>query len=256
MALLTDGSPNNTEALRVYEAAILSVANVEGIDLEAKLGLATEEVAEEVLDVLLDHAATTDPLGSARRGVGVSDVAVTPQLKRWHALHMLGIVYRDAFNNQLNDRYKTKWDEYRELARSARELTLRFGIGLVAAPIPVAVAPAFSTIAGTFPATTYYVRVSWLSATGQEGLPSSTTTFMTVDGSSLVVTALNPPQVATGWNVYIGLSDVALARQNASPIAIGQSFALPPTGLVGGAAPGNGQAPDSYVTGGRMMRRG
>ena len=59
-------------------------------------------------------------------------------MKRWHALHTLAVVYRDAFNNQLNDRYRNKWEEYRELARNAREQTFEFGIGLVATPIPQA----------------------------------------------------------------------------------------------------------------------
>ncbi len=50
-----------------------------------------------------------------RRAIGVSDVVVTRQMKRWHALHTLEIVYRDAFNNQLNDRYQAKFVEYQEL---------------------------------------------------------------------------------------------------------------------------------------------
>ncbi|MEQ1947928.1 MAG: hypothetical protein ABL995_12110 [Bryobacteraceae bacterium] len=256
MALLTDGSPNDTEALRVYETAILSVANVEGIDLDAKLALATEEVSQDVLDILLDHSSTNDPLGSARRSVGVSDVAVTAQLKRWHALHTLEIVYRDAYNNQLNDRYQSKWDEYRELARSARELTMRFGIGLVNAPIPVADRPTLGSVAGVLPGTTYYARVSWVTANGQEGLPSSATTFATPDGGALVVTAVNAPPNVTGWNVYIGLTDAGLMKQNIAPLTIGSSFTVPPGGVVTGAAPGNGQGADVYVTGGRLMRRG
>src|SRR5258706_3493962 len=141
MALLTDGSPNDTESLRLYETGILDVAVVEVIDLAAKLGLATEEIAEDVLDILLDHTRTVDPQSNIRRTIGVSDVVVTPQLKRWHALHTLEIVYRDAFNNQLNDRYKPKWVEYQELSRNAREHTTRFGIGLVLSPIPKAQTP-------------------------------------------------------------------------------------------------------------------
>ena len=56
--LLTDGNPNDTEDLRVYESAILGLANVETIDLGVKLDLATEEISEDVLDFLLDHAGT------------------------------------------------------------------------------------------------------------------------------------------------------------------------------------------------------
>jgi len=54
--LLTDGSPNTTEDLRAYESGILGLANSETIDLGVKLALATEEIAEDVLDFLLDHA--------------------------------------------------------------------------------------------------------------------------------------------------------------------------------------------------------
>src|SRR5580704_4818274 len=128
--LLTDGSPNNTEDLRVYESAILGVANVEMIDLGVKLELAADEIAEDVLDFLLDHSGAEPQVFSRwqlgtpaawRRRMGVSDVVVTRQMKRWHAVHTLEIVYRDAFNNQLNDRYQAKFLEYQELSRSARE---------------------------------------------------------------------------------------------------------------------------------------
>lgn len=256
MALLTDGNPNDTEALRVYETAILSVANVEMIDLDAKLGLATGEVADGVLDILLDHTRAYDPQSNIRRTVGVSDVAVTPQLKRWQAVHTLEIVYRDAFNNQLNDRYKPKWDEYRELSREAREQTERFGIGLVLSPVPRAVAPILSVVSGTIAATTYYVRVSWVSASAQEGSPSEVTAFETADGSLLAVQTMQPPVIATGWNVYIGFTDSTVTLQNGTPIPVAQAFTLPSSGLVSGRAPGDGQTPDVYVTGGRMLRRG
>src|SRR5579871_3788298 len=137
MALLTDGNPNDTEGLRAIESAILEVARVEGIDLNAKLCLATEEISQDVLDMLLGHSPVPFLIGGEqRRRLGVSDVVVSPQMKRWQALHTLAVVYRDAYNNQLNDRYLSKWDEYRELARGARERTYGYGIGLVAAPVP------------------------------------------------------------------------------------------------------------------------
>src|SRR6185436_9710358 len=113
--LLTDGNPNADENLRVYESAILEVAHAEMIDLAVKLDLATEEIAQEVLDFLLDHTGA-DPQAAGRRSIGAADVVVTRQVKRWHAVHTLEIVYRDAFNNQLNDRYRPKFLEYRELS--------------------------------------------------------------------------------------------------------------------------------------------
>jgi len=252
MALLTDGNPNDTEALRVYEAAILDVAKVESIDLDAKLGLATVEISQDVLDVLLGHARANGD----RRKIGVSDVVVSPQMKRWHALHTLAVVYRDAYNNQLNDRYKSKWEEYRELARGAKERTLEYGIGLVAGPVPRAGAPVLGAAAGALAGTIYYAQVSWVSATGQEGSASPATTFQTADNSSLTAASLNPPTIAAGWNVYLGLTVSTLMLQNSAPLAIGATFTLPGSGLVGGAVPSDGQAADMFVTGGRILRRG
>jgi len=252
MALLTDGNPNDTEALRVYEAAILDVAKVESIDLDAKLGLATVEISQDVLDVLLGHARANGD----RRKIGVSDVVVSPQMKRWHALHTLAVVYRDAYNNQLNDRYKSKWEEYRELARGAKERTLEYGIGLVAGPVPRAGTPVLGAAAGALAGTIYYAQVSWVSATGQEGSASPATTFQTADNSSLTAASLNPPTIAAGWNVYLGLTVSTLMLQNSAPLAIGATFTLPGSGLVGGAVPSDGQAADMFVTGGRILRRG
>jgi len=252
MALLTDGNPNDTEALRVYEAAILDVAKVETIDLDAKLCLAAVEISQDVLDVLLGHMQVEGD----RRKIGVSDVVVSPQMKRWHALHTLEVVYRDAYNNQLNDRYKNKWDEYRELARGARERTIEYGIGLVTAPVPRAGTPLLGATAGALAGTIYYAQVSWVSATGQEGSVSPVTTFQTADNSGLTVAAVNAPAVAAGWNMYLGPTVSTLTLQNSVPLAIGATFTLPGSGLVGGAVPSDGQAADMFVTGGRILRRG
>jgi hypothetical protein len=260
MALLTDGNPNDSEALRVYEAAILDVANVETINLNAKLCLATEEISEDVLDVLLGHTRTlyslTSPMSQDRRQIGVTDVVVSPQMKRWHALHTLAVVYRDAYNNQLNDRYKNKWEEYRELARGAKERTLEFGIGLVAAPVPHAGTPVLGATAGPLAGTIYYAQASWVSAAGQEGSVSPPTTFQTADNSVLTASTVNPPLIAAGWNLYLGPTASTLTLQNSSPVAIGATFTLPGSGLVTGVSPGNGQAADMFVTGGRILRRG
>ena len=260
MALLTDGNPNDTEALRVYEAAILDVAKVESIDLDTKLCLATVEISHDVLDVLLGHTRTqtsvTSPVGGDRRKRGVSDVVVSPQMKRWHALHTLAVVYRDAYNNQLNDRYKNKWEEYRELARGARDRTLEFGIGLVAAPVPRAGTPVLGAAAGTLAATIYYAQVSWVAAAGQEGSASPATTFQTAENSGLTVAAVNAPAIAAGWNVYLGPALSTLTLQNSVPLAMGATFTLPGLGLVDGRSPGDGQAADMFVTGGRILRRG
>ena len=77
--LLTDGSRTDRD-LRVYESAILEVTHTEMIDLAVKLDLATEEIAEDVLDFLLDHPGA-DPRAAQGAG-GTADVVITRQMKR------------------------------------------------------------------------------------------------------------------------------------------------------------------------------
>ena len=255
--LLTDGSPNTTEDLRVYESAILDVSSEEMINLDVKLRLGTEEISEIVLNILLDHSSIVTGGDMLRRSLGVSDVVVTRQLKRWHALYVLAIFYRDAYNNQLNDRYLAKWNEYLLLARGARETTLQYGIGLVTIPIPQAGTPVLGSVPGLLPATVYYVQITWVSATGAEGNPSAATAFEAPVASLLTVTnGVNVPAVATAFNVYIGLTDCPITLQNSSPIPIGQIFTEAAAGLVAGMAAGMGQSPDLYITGGSILRRG
>ena len=253
--LLIDGSPNTIDELRVYESAVADVAHTEMIDLTVKLDLSTEEVAQDVLDFLLDRRGA-DPRAAVRRGIGVSDVAVTRQLKRWHAVHALEIFYRDAFNNQLNDRYQEKFREYHRLSKNARERTFHFGVGLALIPLPQAPPPVLSAVAGPIPQTTYYVRASWTGLDGQEGTPSEMTTYTAPAGALPVAQMVNPPTGATGFNVYLGLAPEIVTLQNTTPVPIGQSFLLPGTGLIEGRAPGQGQAGDIFISGMWMLRRG
>jgi hypothetical protein len=252
--LLTDSCLNDTEALRVYESAVLDVANTEMIDLAVKLHLAQDEIVEDVLDILLSHSSDFTAL--SRRMKGVSDVVVTPQLKRWHGVHTLEVFYRDAFNNQLNDRYQAKYQEYHELSAVARQHTVRFGIGLVNNPIPQADVPQVTFTGGPPPAAVFYIQVSWVSATGQEGAPSKLTAIQSADGQVPVIQAINPPLGAAGFNVYVSLTNANLALQNSSPLPVGGSLTLNQTGPIAGRAPENGQVPDLYVTGGSNLIRG
>lgn len=254
--LLTDGNPNTTEDLRTYESSILGVANAERIDLSIKLGLATEEITQDVLDFLLHRAGGGDPHGNSRRSIGASDVIVTRQMKRWHALHSLAVTYRDAFQAQLNDRYRAKFQEYKELASDARRQTFLFGIGLVHAPLPKAPVPSFEFVEGTVESTTYFGRVAWVSAAGHEGMPSDLMTYDAAAGTVPVVTVGMAPENAAGFNVYLGLAPETLAKQNAEPVAIGGLFTVPGDGLIAGLGPGNGQTPDLYLTEVHTLRRG
>lgn len=254
--LLTDGNPNTTEDLRVYESAILNLAHTEMINLDVKLALATEEISQEVLDFILNRSAVGDPHAATRRQIGVSDVVVTRQMKRWHALHALSVICRDGFFNQFNDRYKQKADEYKHLARRAKDQTLLWGIGISFQPIPKASAPILGSTAGALAEKTYWARIGWVGANGAESAPSEMNTFMTPSGSLLTVESPEAPGNVTGFNVYLGLTPETVTLQNSSPVVIDQTFTLPGSGVVEGDPVGDGQDPDVYLTGGTVMRRG
>ena len=50
----------------------------------------------------------------------LANVIITPALKLWHVYRTLELVYGDAYNSQLNDRYAGRRDQFRAMAQWAR----------------------------------------------------------------------------------------------------------------------------------------
>jgi hypothetical protein len=257
MALFTDGPINGTVELQNYENAILDVAAAESIDLAGKSALAQKEMATELTLFLLrrfplqEFQVTT----TIRRTIGVSDVVVTEPLRQWHAHKTLALVYRDAYNNQLNDRYQGKWHEYEQLAKASWRNYLRIGVGLVAAPVPKGAIPMLTTVPGSGSAATYYVAATWGNQAGQEGLPSELAQMSTSAAQQLVAGVTNPPAGVTGWNAYAGKTPETITRQNLNQIAIGSTWTMTAE-LTQGAGPGQGQQPTWFLVDQRLMERG
>src|SRR6266849_88370 len=130
--LLTDTSSIEIEDLADHETNILDTASTEGINHTLKIGLARDEVGLQLL-------AHFPQLGLVN--IALKTIVITPALRLWLVFHTLEIVYRDAYHNQLNDRYKAKWDEYKDLSSFASGLLFRIGVGTVVNPIPQAVHP-------------------------------------------------------------------------------------------------------------------
>ena len=245
MALLTDGMITSLADLQALDSAILETAKDEGVDLAAKSAVAEEELGLELAAFLLRmRGCGADP---AQAGTAdVSRVVVTPPLKRWHALQTLAAVYGDVYNSQLNDRYLGKWKHFSQLARETADVLYELGVGIAGSPVPRATKPA---LAGSGPAAAgvYAVKVAWRSATAVQGAPSEAAMWDTANGSQVVVNPGAAPAGANGYDVYAGISEESLARQNASPVPAGQMWVMPPEGLVPGPPPGNGQTPDTWI---------
>src|SRR5712692_5372603 len=211
MALFTDGSISEVQDLTAYEANLVEVADAEGIDLLSKLRLAQGELGAELAAASLrpGNIYWTGPAwNSSGAEVNLSRfeldrVVVTSPLKLWHTFQALAIVYRDAYNRKLNDKYLPKWSEYKELARWASNLLYQSGIGLLVQPIPRPNKPGLDWVSSTLGGMTLYVRMSWASAAG-EGAPSEEMAIVTPDSQALRVTPPAAPSSITGWNVYVG----------------------------------------------------
>lgn len=255
MALFHDGPISDTADLQKYESDILSVASVEGIDLGAKMSLAQRELANELLLFLLRRPYLQDPWLVDRREREVKDVVVTGPLRQWHVYKSLAFVYRDAYNNQLNDRYQGKWQEYEGLAKASERTYFQIGVGLVPDPVPKAPLPTLSSVIGAGAGGTYYVAVTWVNAAGHQGAPSDLVELTTSDGQQLVVSAGAPPESVTGWNVYVGTSPESVTLQNLTTLPTGGTWTLN-GGLSTGAARGDGQRPTWFVVDHRVIERG
>jgi hypothetical protein len=256
MALFTDGSISTIEELVEYESAILDVARTEKIDLTAKLKLAQEELGVELEALLRRRYGYEGDLWVALARQGLGHVVVTEALHKWHTFRTLSLAFRDAYNQQLNDRFQGKWQEYDKLAGWARQTLLDSGLGMTSAPVPRPCQPILGSVAGQAAAATYFVRVTWVGNGGVEGAPSAITAVTTAGASALTVEAVNPPAIANGWNVYASYSPTGLTRQNDSPLAPGETWTEPAEGLKKGKPAGCGQRPEMYLRVAGMLNRG
>ncbi len=246
MALLTDGPVSELRDLQAMDSTILETAKHEGIGLDAKLAIATEQIQLEVAAFLLrTQASSIIPSGTG--SYELSRVVVTPGLHRWHTLRTLVEVYSDAYNSQLNDRYLGKWKHFSMLAREAADLLFELGVGLVGFPIPQAPAPEVTSAGGNGPAETYVVRIGWRSAQGTAGAAGEAVVYDASGGELIQVAAGTAPAGVTGWDVFVGLAGETVRRQNGSPIGLEQVWLLPESGLVAGTAVGTGQSPEYHV---------
>ncbi len=255
MALFNDGPISSGADLQRYENAILSVASAERIDLGAKLLLAQQDLGNEILLFLFRRSSFRDFSTGSRRLKGVTDVVVTDPMRQWHIHKTLSLVYRDAYNNQLNDRYQGKWAEYELLAKSSARTYFQVGVGLVADPVPKAAAPLLSSVAGTGAGETFYVAVTWVDASGQEGAPSDLAPLVTSDGQELLVSVESWPENVTSWNVYVGTLPTRLSLQNQGPVATSSSWTMT-SGMNSGAPLPAGQQPTWFVVDHRAIERG
>jgi hypothetical protein len=243
MALFTDGTISAVDDLAAQDSGILEVASTEGIDVTKKLRLAQDELAMEL-------SSRLSPSDSLR------NVVVTTPIRLWHAFRTLEVVYRDAYSNQLNERYGRKRDQFAELARWAFCKLIEGGVGVTGNPVAKADPAELTFFSGQQAGATYYVCTSWISTLGEEGAAGEWRAVTVPDNNVLSVRAANPPENSAGWNVFVGLSPDMMTQQNESVLPPGQAWLQESTVSTGGPAPGSGQAADQVRVLPRILQRG
>jgi hypothetical protein len=243
MALFSDGPFSTIEDLAQHDSSLVSVASTEGIDVTAKLNLAYNEIGVELNAIFAREGSIYAPV----LGLTLLDtdhVVVTQALKLWHSFRALELVYRDAYFNQLNDRYKGKWTEFQNLARWSAGKFLDVGVGLVSDPIPIPGPPSTTLQAAAQSGGTIYLTVSFTNQSGQEGLPAVLSQVEIPDQNVLIVSPPSAPANAVGWNLYAGPTPDSLSLQNSQALDLGGTTTISFPGLSGGRPPGAGQTPD------------
>lgn len=246
MPLFNDGNASDIEDLRAYDAAVAEIAAAEGVELKAKLDVAMREIGTELEEFLQRSDG-----GAAL----LSHVVITPALKQWHVLRTLSLVYGDIHNSHVNRRFEQKWADYKARARWAAETLFRVGVGLVTTPIPKAAMPEVRALPGTLAPGTYFVKVAWLDARSETGAPSDFAVCSLAGHGAIGVRAVDPPEIATGYHVYVGATAAAVSRQTEDPVRGDREWVGGGTLRAGGGVP-EGQQPHRYVRNERILQRG
>ncbi len=259
MALFTDSDVVTLDDLLQFESTLVQVSSTHGIDVLAKIKLATDEISDKLMLSLL-RAGQSDPQWLNQIKIGLSKVVVTPSLFRWLCFDSLTRVYAEAYNVQLNTRFQGKWTEYQQQSRTAGETFLASGIGIVLNPLPKPAAPVMQAENGSLQAPSIFAQTSWVDRLGSESAPSPINEILLNGAATVQVamaeTGVQAPTTAVGWNVYVSTLQQGLTRQNSLPITIGLSWQMPSNGPTAGVPPRNGQTPDIMIACVRRWQRG
>jgi hypothetical protein len=253
MALFTDGTVPTIDDLLAEDSSLLDVASSEGIDVTRKIASARDELGVEI-EARMAHLGGADQ--SWRGAAGIDNVVVTAPLKLWHIYRALELVYRDAYSSQLNDRYKAKRDQYRQLSSWAQDKLQQTGTGLVQSPVPRANQPAVQLIPGGLTENTYFVTMAWVNGGGEEGAIAAPVVVSVQAGTGFQVQPPPAPTEATGWVVYVGVSVEAMIRQNQEQLRVSDAWTQLTAPASTGSRPGTGQSPNYLRPLPRIWQRG
>ncbi|MGA8599677.1 MAG: hypothetical protein WB676_33555 [Bryobacteraceae bacterium] len=273
MSLFTDSSLISISDLEVYEATLPQVASTHNINIDSKTAITLGSIGDLLLARLVRAGTAAWPwLNPTTTGLfnivsmppqttwrfTLNNVVVTPPLQRWLCYEILSQVFDEAYNVQLNNRFKEKWMDYSARSRDTQKTYYDLGIGVVYNPLPQPPVAQVTVTSGAQPAGIITVQTAWTDSNGNEGILSPLVPVTLPASSSFNVTigATTFPANAVGWNLYVGANGASVARQNLAPIPSNTAWPLPSTGIIAGPSPLGGQQPDCYVLDPQRSQRG
>jgi hypothetical protein len=244
VALLVDGSWCEVDDLQAYDVSATTVADEEGIDLEAKMSLSEAWITDRVNAFVRWESTLTG-----------QNAVVSEPLKRWHLANVLAMLYRDASFSQVNDRYEKKWKAFQQDAAERKAEYFLAGVPYVGNPVRQPSAPAVNVIVGVQPAAAYSIAVTRVDGAGRESALSDLTAVQAPAGNGITV-SVNGLAASDRWNVYATNGDEPMQKQNSDALNATATWGLPASGLSAGQEAGDGQAPDGWVRQRRILPRG
>lgn len=253
MALLTDRDLITVRDLLSYENDLLETADRERVEIDTKIELATAEVRTET-ETEVDKILRSG-VGGNTSVASIGNVVATPSLLRWIHSRCLALFFFECFGHQMNERFRAKFDHYRQQAEAAKQDFLQRGIGVADVPLNKPGGLTVQLASGSLPTGSYYFAATWSNTRGQQSSLGATATTVLDAPGGMILTPPAAPAAATGWNVFLGSSPEQMYRQNTTPIPPGTAWTQsvhPETAY----AAGSGQMPDRYLQPQRIFQRG
>ena len=239
MGLWVDKNAPRIEDLERMDQNVRQVATAEQIEVGGLIAEAQEEISSELKLYLERATGVPEP--------SLDDVAVTDRLRRWACLVALSFLYRNAYFNQMTERYAARWKEYVAQAERAKRENFEAGVGRVSKPVRRPAAPVVVAVSsGSMSTGAYFLCVSAANGDGDESEASDVATLATSATGGMQIQFGTGSNVA-GWNVYAGGTADAMVLQTLQPVAPGAVWSTQTNIRTDGRSPGSGQTSD-FVT--------
>ena len=97
------------------------------------------------------------------------------------------------------------------------EKLIETGLGLTMTPVPRAATPRVDPATGTLPEGTYFISISYVNSSGEEGEQAAPAVLAVSTGGFTVGADVVP--AGLNWNLYAGTEPDSLWLQNLQPVA-------------------------------------